>query len=290
MALFTKKKLSDEERQTWSAQLLEVRAAELARWGEFPTLGDNWYTHDLEWNRLYNEVYLPQYGIYAGAEMIAQGLRLSGYRRYLFDGPNMGGMIILVDELDERPADLSKGEVIWAVNLGPNEDGIDEWGWQYVSSQWKHAKSYMMARVKEWDLTNLRSQLFWSHAFNWIAKAILVIGTAMILLPVLGGAALGLALGEKVSILGLLEASKAALISGGVLATAGIGALSDWGEKLGVEWTPEEFTDADEFNQGVLVFVGNDLTIQDAAPTNGPTDSSGLGALLLAAAGLLLFI
>ena len=294
MALFTKQKLSDAERQVWSAQLLEVRLAELDRFGEFPTLGDTWKENDSEWNRLYSTVYLPKYGILAGAEMHADGLRLSGYRQYLFDVA-YGGMIILADELDELPADMSPGGVYWIVNSGEfDEAGAQIWGFQFVASSWKYAKSSMIARVKEWDLENKRNQLNWSKFFNFAAAAILAIITFIALWPIVGEVLLGAALGEAISIAGVAKVAGAALLGAYTSNRAWLGISRTLADNFDIEVDDEFVNAADQFNDGgsVLVFVGNVLETRDEAPENPPelVQGGGFGALLLAAAALIFLL
>lgn len=289
MALFTKKKLSDEERQAWSAQLLEVRQAELDRYGEEPTLGATWEEHDATYNELWATEYYPKYGILAWSEMAADGLHLSGYRKFLFQG-GLGGFLLLVDELEDAPTELTPGEVLWVVNLGQDEEGQTVYGYQMVSSAWKSAKKYMKDRVKDWDLENTRLGLNWDKYFNWIGIGILSIVTVIVLVPIAGGVALGIAAGEAISISGVAAAGAAAI-------TAAWGAyaalpVDDILQQLGNQYELDPYFEdlPGQVNEGVLVFVGNELTEQTHAPTNSPSDSSGLGALLLAAAGLLIFI
>lgn len=294
MALFTKRKLSDSERQAWSAQLLEVRRAELDKFGEVPTLGSTWEENDSEWNRLYATEYFPKYGVLAAAEMHADGYRLSGYRGFLFDVAQ-GGMIILADELEELPPDMAPGAVYWTVNTGTyDEEGNQVWLFQFVASSWKYAKSHMKDRVKEWDLENKRKGLFlqnWDRYFNFVALALLIIVTVIALVPVAYGVALGIVLGETISITG-------------AIAALGAGAAAGWGTYGGylaiaqdkvdlVFGQPDldaQFVDStDQFNRGdaVLVFEGNTLTEQTEAPARpAALESGGLTPLLLAASAL----
>jgi len=293
VALFTKQKLSDAERQTWSAQLLEVSAAELSEFGELPTLGSTWEEHDAEFNRLYAFVYYPKFGILAGAEMHADGLRLSGFRivKARFE-TNYGGMILLADEVEDLPADMSPGAAYWVVNTGElDDDGRQIWGFQYLASSWKYLKSSLMARVKEWDLVNRRNQLNWSKFFNFAAFAILAILTVIALWPIVGDVILGAVLGEAINIGGVATAafgSLGAAYAGNKLWLGISRALADQFDTV----VDDQFINAaDQFNDGgsVLVFVGNVLETRDEAPENPPelVQGGGYGALLLAAAALI---
>lgn len=294
MALFTKKKLSDAERQAWSAQLLEVRAAELDRYGDQPTLGENWEEHDAEWNRLFAMVYAPQYG-YVGAaiEMQKEGLRLSGYRKFV-EGE---AMLLLADELDDLPLGWVSGQVYWVINSGQvDDDGQQIWGFQFVAEQWKYARDEMKKKAKDWDLENTRKGLAldaWNRYFKWVALAILAIVVVIALVPVIGGVALGIALGETISITGALGAAGAA-------AGAALGAYGIWHEPIS-EFFSDITPPVDEFFVGagdrlettelIPVFKGNDLFLEPNAPTNpSALESGGLGAALLAAAALLLLL
>tara|TARA_Y100001963_G_C6762379_1_gene440229 strand:+ start:586 stop:1455 length:870 start_codon:yes stop_codon:yes gene_type:complete len=289
MALFTKKKLTDEERQSWSAQLLEVRQAELERYGEEPTLGATWDDHDRAYTELWATEYYPKYGILAWSEMAHDGFYPSGYRKFLFQG-GRGGFILLVDELEDAPSELVPGQVIWVVNLGEDEQGQTIYGYQMVSSSWKSAKNYMRDRVKDWDLENTRLGLSWDKFFNWVAVGILTVLTVIALVPIVGGVALGVVLGEAISISGAAAAGFAAVTTAWT-AYAAL-PIDDILAQLGDQYQVDPyFADLPgQVDQGVLVFVGNELTEQASAPINSPSDSSGLGALILAAAGLLIFI
>ena len=295
MALFTKGKLSDSERQVWTAQLLEVRLAELERFGELPTqLGATWEENDDEYNRLYAFEYFPKYGITAHVVMHEDGLRLSGYRGYLFDVA-LGGMILLADELEDMPPEMSPGEVYWIVNSGEfDDDGAQIWGFQFISTAWKYAKSSMMARVKEWDLENKRNQLNWSKFFSFAAAAILAIITFVALWPIVGEVLLGVALGETISVSGLVAASFAALTGAYAANRAWLGASQALSDEFGVSVESQFIDAAEQFNEGgsVLVFVGNELTEQAEAPMDPPElrQGAGLGPMLLAAAALLLLL
>lgn len=294
MALFTTKKLTDSERQVWSAQLLEVRLAELERFGELPTqLGNTWEENDAEYNRLYAFEYYPKYGFQAHSVMHDDGLRLSGYREYVFEVAT-GGMILLADELEDMPSEMSPGEVYWIVNSGEfDEDGAQIWGFQFISTSWKYAKSSMIARVKEWDLENKRNQLNWSKFFNFAALAILAIITFVALWPVVGQVLLGVALGETITLSAALGAATAALTGAYASNRAWIGISNVLSDEFGVD-VDSEFIDASsQFNQGdsVLVFVGNELTERMEAPLNPPElQTGGMAPMLLAAAALLLFL
>lgn len=296
MALFTKQKLSDAERQTWSAQLLEVSVAELAEFGELPTLGSTWEEHDAEFNRLYSLVYYPKYGILAGAEMHADGLRLSGFRniKASFD-TEYGGMILLADEVEELPADMNPGAAYWIVNTGEeDDDGRQVWGFQYLASSWKHLKNSLMARVKEWDLVNRRNQLNWSKFFNFAAFAILAIVTVIALWPIVGSVALGVVLGETVSVGAALGAAGAALSAAYAANKVWLGISRELADQFDTVVDDQFINAADQFNDGssVLVFVGNVLTERTEAPLNPPEldQGGGLGAVLLAASALLILL
>jgi len=297
VALFTKQKLSDSERQTWTAQLLEVRQEEIERFGEFPTLGDTWEENDSEWNRLYSTVYLPKYGILAGAEMHADGLRLSGYRKIpkFINEKGHGyfnGMILLADEVEDLPADMSPGAAYFIVNTEELDDqGRQVWGFVYLNSSWEYLKSSLMGRVKEWDLVNRRNHLNWSKFFNIAAFAILAIVTAIALWPLVGEVALGLALGESVSVGAVFGAAGASLTGAYTANRAWLGISRSLANAFDTVVDDQFINAADQFNNGdsVLVFVGNVLTERDAAPINPPelSQGGGLGALLLAAAALI---
>lgn len=300
MGLFTKQQLTDAERQAWSAQLLEVRTAEFDHFGASPTLGDNWDTHDQEWNRLYAQEYLPRYGILAGSEMHADGLRLSGYRRFVFG--ELGGMIVLASEITDAPADWKAGEVYWIANTGEfDEDGDQIYGYQFISSSWKYAKSHMRERVKDWDLINQRLGLGlanWNKYFKIVAAAILGILIVISLVPIIGGLALGAALGETILVTGsggLLEAlAGAAVGASAAYAALNLDRIEGFLEKHVVGSDPM-YSDVDsQFGSENLVpvFEGNTLHFEDNAPANPPALASGdsFFAILAVAAGFLLFL
>jgi hypothetical protein len=296
VALFTKQKLSDAERQTWSAQLLEVSEAELSEFGELPTLGSTWEEHDTEFNRLYTFVYYPKYGILAGAEMHADGLRLSGFRiaKARFD-TNYGGMILLADEVEDLPADMSPGAAYWIVNTGElDDDGRQIWGFQYLASSWKHLKNSLMARVKEWDLVNRRNQLNWSKFFNIAAFAILAIVTTIALWPIVGDVLLGAALGEAINIGGVATAALGSLGAAYAANKAWLGISRALADQFDTVVDDQFINAADQFNDGesVLVFVGNVLTERAEAPLDPPelAQGGGFGALLLAASAILILL
>ena len=249
--------------------------------------------NDSEWNRLYSTVYLPKYGILAGAEMHADGLRLSGFRKFpaRFE-VNFSGMILLADEVDDLPADMSPGAVYWIVNTGDfDEDGSQIWGFQFISSSWKYAKSSMISRVKEWDLENVRNDLNWSKFFNFVAKSILIIITVIVLWPLTGEVLLGVALGETISIIGVFEAGGIALAAAYASNRAWLGISKGLADMHAIDVQDEFLNAADQFNDGgsVLVFVGNVLEERDKAPLYPPEliQGGGFGALLLAAAALI---
>lgn len=294
MALFTKKKLTDSERQVWSAQLLEVRLAELERFGELPTqLGNTWEENDAEYGRLYAFEYYPQYGLQAHNVMHDNGLRLSGYREYVFEVAT-GGMILLADELEDMPSEMSPGEVYWIVNSGEvDEDGAQIWGYQFISTAWKYAKSSMISRVKEWNLENKRNQLNWSKFFSFAAAAILAIITFVALWPIVGEVLLGAALGEAISLAGLAKVAGGAVLAAYASNRAWLGISGELAEQFDIDVESEFMDAAAQFNEGqsVLVFVGNELTEQAQAPINPPElQTGGMAPMLLAAAALLLFL
>ncbi len=311
MGLFTKKKLSDAERQAWSAQLLEVRAAELLEFGDTPQFGDNWDAHDAEWMRLFYEEYLPQYGVAVAAPMMAaDGLRLSGYRKFL-EGT---AMLMIADEVEDGPVEWSPTQVYWCITSDETDaNGAQIWGYQLVADDWSSAKSYMKARVDEWGLENTRktNQLWkdaWNRYYKWIAIAIIAIVVIIVLAPVIAGVALGVVLGETISVAGALAAGSAALAGSGMLASA-TGWLDNAGDLFESAINPvdELYQDsAAQFNENRSVLINEitedsnsvpvfqpdgDLILMDNAPTDSVGDSSSsLIPLLLAAAGYLVFI
>ena len=311
MALFTKKKLSDAERQAWSAQLLEVRAAELAEYGEAPAWGQSWEEHDAEFWRLYQEQYLPQYGLYAQAMMAADGLREAGYRAFV-EG---AAMLMLADELEQAPSDWSPGQVWWIVDTGAvDSNGNQVWGYQFVSSSWKEATRYMRDAVDRWDLENTRktNQLWkdaWNRYYKWIAIAIVAIVVIIVLAPIVAGVALGIALGEAISLAGVAAAAGGALAGSGLLMSAK-NALNAGGELLGgmQEEVDPFYVDAAAQFQGddatsvlvgeiassgsAVVGAGGKITLVDDAPSDPPelNESGGFVPLLLVAASYLIFI
>jgi hypothetical protein len=304
VGLFTKKKLSDAERQAWSAQLLEVRAAELDEFADEDTLGSTWEEHDEEWSRLFLEYYV-EFGILAWNEMAADGLRISGYRKFI-EGE---AMLVIENEFEEPPAEWAKGSVWWLVNTHQlDENGDQIWGYQYVAASWKEATGYMKDRVKDWDLENTRktNKLWkddWNRYFALVALAIVGIVAVIILAPIAAGVALGVALGETISV-GLL----ASAVGTGLAQAAAFGdKYLSWGENLfGEPEVSADFIDAlgafddgggatidDVINSpGVPVFTpGGELVALDEAPTNPAALASGGGlGLLLAAAAALTFV
>ena len=305
MGLFTKKKLTDAERQAWSAQLLEVRAAALEEWEDEVILGDTWDDHDAEYNRLLATEYWPVYGITAWAAMEADGLRPSHYRKYL-EGE---GMIVLADEIEDKPTAWSAGEVYWIINTHELDDNGDQiWGYQFVATSWKSAKNHMKDRVKQWDLENTRktNQLWkdaWNRYYQWIALAILAIVLIIVLLPVAAAGAVAVALGESISV-GLLATEIGAVL--GSSALFGATKYLSLGENLfGQPNVHAEFTDAlDVFSEDGGATIGSEvgdvpvfqpdgkITLKQDAPSDpSALNSSGAMPVILAAAlALLLFI
>ena len=308
MGLFTKKKLSDAERQAWSAQLLEVRAAELAEFDDEQLLGATWEEHDSEWARLYYEYYVA-YGILAYNEMRADGLgHTSGYRKYI-EGE---GMLVLADEMENPPTEWSPGSVWWIVNTQHlDENGDQIWGYQYVSASWATATKYMKDRVKDWDLENTRktNQLWkddWNRYFKLVALAIVAIVVIIVLAPIAAGVALGIALGETIAIAGVSAAATTALAGSSLLASATN--VLGFGENLfGTPEVSAHFVDGlaqfgDDGGSTIIndilespevpVFTpGGELVSLEEAPTSPSALSSGGGiGLLLVAAAALLFV
>jgi len=308
MGLFTKKKLTDLERQSWSAQLLEVREAELERFGEAPTLGTTWDEHDSAYGALFLEYY-TEFGVLAWDEMDQDGHRPAGYRAFLLGQ----GMIMLADEVEEPPTDWSPGEVYWVVNTGEFDANGDQiWLYQYVSSSWSDAKKYMKDRVKEWDLENTRktNKLYlehWNLYYKIVATAITIIVGIIVLFPVIAGGLTALALGETVSLTGAFAAGSKALATS--LAFANTALLTGVGGAIFQQFSPEAdsfFSGADVIGghaalieamnadpEGVPVFQPDgEIVMEDNAPTDSPASSStgGLIPLLVAAAGYMIFI
>jgi len=303
MGLFTKKQLSDAERQSWSAQLLEVREAELEKFGRNPTLGATWEEHDAEYARLLAVEYWPNYGITSYIVMEQDGYRPSGYRGFV-EGE---GMLMLADEIEQPPVDWSPGEVYWILNTREKDDqGDDIWLYQFVSAKWKYATRFMKDRVKEWDLENTRKnwpmyQDLWNRYYKLVALAIIAIVLVIVLWPIAAGVALGVALGETISVVGVA----AAISSSTLLATAI--QYSDVGlNLLGEPEVKSVFTDAPSlFNEDdstatleeeilsapTAVFQPDgELLLTDNAPTSSPSTSTAFAPLALAAVGLLIFI
>ena len=309
MGLFTKKKLSDAERQAWSAQLLEVRAAELVEYGEGPTLGPTWEAHDAEYTRIWAEEYFPEYGYLAWSMMAADGLRSSSYRSIV---PGEA-MLMLESELEEPPNDWISGGVYWVVNTGElAEDGSQIWGYQYVAADWSSFKSSMKSKVKEWDLENTRkTNKLWKDAWNryykWIALAIVAIVVIIVLAPIVAGVALGIVLGETVSVVGAVAAGGAALAGSGMLASAS-GILESFGgffESQAAIDDPLFIDSVANFNEDRAEIIGEinssgtavmtddgEVILTDQAPVNPPELNSGGGfvPLLVAAASYMIFI
>jgi hypothetical protein len=305
VAVFSKKRLTDVERQTWSAQLLEVREAELSEFGPEP-VGGTWVSHD-EWYYSQWITAVQEYGIaLAGPQLAAQDVRPAGYRQFL-EGE---AMIVLADEMEDPPTEWEKGGVYWIVYSGQvDESGSQVWGWQQVASRWSEAKSYMMDRVKEFDLENHRKTLpyfadRWNFYFKIVATAIVAIVTVIVLLPIAIGAGIGIAVGAKVSLAGAASAGSAALqgsqalqnIAGTLGVFGGIfgGLVPEAGEQY--QGIVEDFSnnnaeivaEIDEAN--TAYFTANSLVITNGdAPTEGPQSSSGF-PLILAAAGALVLL
>ena len=303
MGLFSKKQLSDAERQSWSAQLLEVREAELERFGRTPTLGATWQEHDAEYSRLLATEYYPTYGITSWLVMEEDGYRPAGYRAFV-EGE---GMLMLADEIEQPPADWSPGEVYWILNTREKDDqGDDIWLYQFVSSKWKHATRIMKDKVKEWDLENTRknwpyAQDLWNRYYKLIALAIVAIVLVIVLWPIAAGVALGVALGETISVLGVA----AAITSSTLLATAiqyqdiGLNLLgepevhsffTDAPSRFNSDESTATLEDAIMSSPTAVFEPDGQLLLVDNAPTNSPSTSSAFAPLALAAAGLLIFI
>lgn len=288
MGLFTVKKLSDSERQSWSAQFLEIVQGQREHWGEGPTLGDSWEEHDAEYGRMYLD-YIVQYGGAVAAVYLAQdGYRQSGWRAVPLELP---GCILLEAETPDPPPDWVTGGVYYGFEID-SETG--EWGYIYLDSSWSKAKSTMRGYVKDWDLQNLRKgparKKFWNFVFTIVALGILAWAVIFVLLPIatflatiateLGviGATTGLGLLSTGTYLGFSALGDGDFVEG-------LGVFGDW-------WLEGVGLSRSEFKDNVPVFQPNgEIVLEEDAPTNPPDlQSGGLGPMLLAAAALLLLL
>lgn len=289
MGLFTVKKLTDSERQSWSAQFLEIVQGQREHWGDSPTLGGTWEEHDAEFGRLYIDYVVEYGGALASVRMAEDGFRSSGWRKVPLDLP---GCIILESETPGAPSSWVKNGVYYGFEDKSQPDGT--WFYVFVGVSWPKAKSIMRGYVKDWDLENLRkgpaAKKFWNFVFTIVVLAILALFVIFILLPIatfiaiiateMGviGATTGLGL------LGMGATWGVTQIGGGSFGQ-GLDEIGDW-------WLGGVGLSRDEFKEDVPVFQPDgELILQADAPEN-PRDlnEGGIGPVLLAAAALLLFI
>ena len=308
MGLLTKKRLSDAERQSWSAQLIEVAEAERKEWGEEPTLGETWTEHDQQYSWLYWTEYYPKFGVLAGVEMAADGHHPAGYRQFFTEGVSM---LILADEIQNiSELGWNPGEIYWC-SQGENPE---EWGWQRVAVSWSDAKDYMKDRVRDWDLENERKndglwKKRWNTAFLAVGLAIAAYLTIFILLPLanvlvvflaevlpgvaaLGGAGL-LGLGGRAVVAGIGDGSLFQGITdvGNVLGDfTGLGRDDFYDTLAGSNLDPKDPVLVAVREGKIPIFQSNGSVLaSDNAPPDSPT-SSGESGLLLAALALLLLL
>lgn len=289
MGLFTTKKLTDSERQSWSAQFLEIVQGQLEHWGDSPTLGGTWEEHDAEYGRLYIDYVVEYGGSLASVRMAEDGFRSSGWRKVPLDLP---GCIILQSETPGAPSSWVKNGVYYGFEDPREPDGT--WFYVFVGQSWSNAKSIMRGYVKDWDLENLRkgpaAKKFWNFVFTIVAVAILALLVIFVLLPIatfiatiateLGviGATTGLGLLGTGAYHGVSQAGDGSFVGG-------LGEIGDW-------WLGGVGLSRDEFKEDVPVFQPDgELVLQEDAPENPPDlNQSGIGPLLLAAAALIILI